>query len=312
MIEVKNVSKSYGTIEAVKNISFSVKEGETVGFLGPNGAGKSTTMRMITGSVPVSSGEILIDGRSSLSETIKTRKKIGYLPETAPIYMFFTVLEFLNFVADLKKVKKKHMKERVKYALNRCGLEDVKDRLISHLSKGYKQRVGIAQAIIHNPKILILDEPTVGLDPKQIIEVRGMIRELKADHTIILSSHILPEVSATCDRVVIINKGKIAIETSTQNIEAKMRDVSEIYLETEKKLTPDMVQEFTKIKGVDTASIVGRGVLLRAGKSKSIRSEVSAFAVGKNWGLLEICQRKTTLEDVFMSVVNREREVESA
>jgi len=304
MIQVQNVSKLYGGFEAVSDISFTVKEGETLGFLGPNGAGKTTTMRMVTGYLPTSSGEILIDGKCICCKDINIRKKIGYLPENAPLYPFYTVKEFLYFVADLKRVKRKKITDRVNYAITRCGLADVKDRLISHLSKGYKQRVGIAQAIIHNPKILILDEPTVGLDPTQIVEVRDMIRELKENHTIILCSHILTEVSITCDRVLIINNGKIAIEDTTENIELTLLGSKQIYLETKTGLSVDNTREFMKIDGVKAVDHEGSGLLLSMDRNTDIRSEVAEFVVQKGWGLLEIGLRKATLEDVFMDVVS--------
>jgi len=312
MIEVENVSKSYGGFEAVSNVSFTVKEGETLGFLGPNGAGKTTTMRMITGYLPTSSGQILIDGKCVCCKDRRIRKKIGYLPETAPLYPFYTVREFLYFVADLKRVKRRNITDRVNYAIKRCGLGAVKDRLISHLSKGYKQRVGIAQAIIHNPKILILDEPTVGLDPTQIIEVRDMIRELRENHTIILCSHILTEVSITCDRVLIINNGKIAVEDSTENIELNLLGAKNIYLETKAALSVDNTRELMNIDGVKTVDKEGGGLLLTMDRNTDIRSELAEFVVQKGWGLLEIGIRKATLEDVFMDVVSAKDEGGSA
>jgi len=307
MIQLQGVSKSYGILEAVSDISFSVQEGETLGFLGPNGAGKTTTMRMIAGYLPPSSGEIMVDGKNIMESSVRIRKKIGYLPETAPLYSFFTVDEYLNFVADLKLVKRSKIKSRVEYAMTRCGLVGVKNRLVSHLSKGYKQRVGIAQAIIHNPKILILDEPTVGLDPRQIIEVREMIQELKNNHTIILSSHILPEISMSCDRVIIINNGKIAAEDTTENIETKLQASRHVYLETKDKLSDENMQEFLKIGAVNLVNNEGRGILLSVEKNSDIRSEAAELVVEKGWGLLELVLRKPSLEEVFISVVSEEQ-----
>ena len=210
MIEINNLVKRYGDIKAVNGISFTVNDGEVLGFLGPNGAGKSTTMNIITGYLSSTSGTVKVNGHDILEEPEEAKKCIGYLPEMPPLYFDMTVLEYLNFICDLKKVPKKERKEQLASILSMVKIVDMADRLIGNLSKGYKQRVGIAQALVGNPDILILDEPTVGLDPNQILEIRKLIRKLAQKHTVILSSHILSEVQAVCDRVVIINKGKVA------------------------------------------------------------------------------------------------------
>ena len=217
MIEVKNLTKYYGDHLAVDNVSFNVEEGEILGLLGPNGAGKSTTMNMLTGYISSSSGQALINGIDILEDPIRAKANIGYLPELPPLYLDMTVMGYLNFVYDLKKCKlprKSHLKE----ICSLCKIDDVANRIIKHLSKGYRQRVGLAQALVNNPPVLILDEPTVGLDPKQIIEIRTLMKKLGKRHTMILSSHILTEIQAVCDRVVIINKGKVAANDTTENL----------------------------------------------------------------------------------------------
>ena len=232
MIEVQNLVKSYGDKLAVNNISFSVKEGEIIGFLGPNGAGKSTTMNMLTGYISSTSGSIKINGVDIMEEPIKAKSFIGYLPEIPPLYIDMTVREYLNFVYDLKKCKlprKKHIEE----VCNLVKITDVYERVIKHLSKGYKQRVGIAQALINNPPVLILDEPTVGLDPKQIIEIRSLVKHLGEKHTVILSSHILSEVQAVCDRIIIINKGVIAADDTTDNLSASVSNEHKLIMRIE-------------------------------------------------------------------------------
>src|SRR5690606_21090873 len=209
LIQVENLTKKYGDHLAVDNISFAVEKGEILGFLGPNGAGKSTVMNIITGYISATDGTVKVDGYDILEEPEKVKSRIGYLPELPPLYGDMTVIEYLNFVSDIKGVGKEERQEDIKQVMDLVGIDNVKGRLINNLSKGYRQRVGLAQAILGNPEVLILDEPTVGLDPKQIIEIRNLIKDLGKEHTVILSSHILPEVSAVCDRVIIIDKGKI-------------------------------------------------------------------------------------------------------
>jgi ABC-2 type transport system ATP-binding protein len=230
MIEVRNLVKEYGEHTAVKNISFSVAKGEILGFLGPNGAGKTTTMRMITGALPPTSGTVVLSGFDVLENPLEVKKRIGYLPETPPLYMDLSVESFLKFVAKIKGVEKNLQKERLEWAMQKCGLLDVRKRVIGNLSKGFKQRVGLAQAIINKPDVLVLDEPTVGLDPNQIREIRNMIQELSKEHTIILSTHILPEVTMICDRATIIQGGKIVKEGTIAEL-TKDKTLEEVFVE---------------------------------------------------------------------------------
>ena len=236
MIEVKNLTKRYGDKLAVNDISFSVEDGEILGFLGPNGAGKSTTMNMLTGYISSTSGQALINGVDILEDPIRAKAQIGYLPELPPLYLDMTVMGYLNFVYDLKKCKlprKAHLRD----VCDLCKVTDVQDRIIKHLSKGYRQRVGMAQALVGNPKVLILDEPTVGLDPKQILEIRTLIKKLGKNHTVILSSHILPEIQAVCDRIIIINKGVVVADDTTDNLSRNITTDHRLTLRVEGKRT---------------------------------------------------------------------------
>jgi ABC-2 type transport system ATP-binding protein len=230
MIEVRNLVKEYGEYTAVRNISFTVAKGEILGFLGPNGAGKTTTMRMITGALPPTSGTVVIAGFDILEKPLDVKKRIGYLPETPPLYMDFSVESYLKFVAKIKGVEKSLQTENREWAVEKCGLKDVRKRLIGNLSKGFRQRVGLAQAIINKPDVLILDEPTVGLDPNQIREIRSMIQELSKEHTIILSTHILPEVTMICDRATIIQNGKIVKEGTIAEL-TREKSLEEVFVE---------------------------------------------------------------------------------
>ena len=245
MIEVKNVTKKYGNNVAVDNINFTINDGEIVGFLGRNGAGKSTTMNMITGFIEPTSGEIIVEGYNIDKNPKKVKKQIGYMPEGVPLYLDLTVKEFVNYMAELKKVPGKEREEAVRKALEKTGLLDVQNKLNKNLSRGYKQRVSMAGALVGNPKILILDEPTVGLDPKQVTEIRNLIKSLRKDHTVILSSHILSEVSQICEKVIIIDKGKILAVNTPENLEQEATDKTEIILVVE-----DELGKFEKIKEI--------------------------------------------------------------
>ncbi|WP_310602998.1 ABC transporter ATP-binding protein [Anaerosporobacter sp.] len=229
MIEVKNLVKRYGNHLAVDDLSFAVERGQILGFLGPNGAGKSTTMNMITGYIAATSGSVTIDGNDVFEEPIEAKKKIGYLPEIPPLYLDMTVVEYLEFIAEIKAVKKSERAKMIQEIMEMTKIEDVSKRLIKHLSKGYKQRVGLAGAIVGYPEVLILDEPTVGLDPKQIIEIRDLIKHLSKNHTIILSSHILSEISAVCDKVMIINKGKLIVSDTPENLSNHMEGANKVH-----------------------------------------------------------------------------------
>ncbi len=255
MIEVRDLTKKYGNVEAVRHLSFTVEPGQILGFLGPNGAGKSTTMNMITGYIPATEGTVVIDGHDMAKEPEKAKKCIGYLPEQPPLYKDMRVREYIDFVAELKGVKKKDRANAVFDAMEKTGITQVSEKLIRHLSKGYKQRVGIAQAIVSNPDIIILDEPTVGLDPMQIIEIRELIRELGKEHTVILSSHILSEISAVCDTVMIINNGKLVVTDTTENLSKHLNARQGIKL-TIKGDKDKALEVLSRTEGVEEAEIV--------------------------------------------------------
>lgn len=304
MIEVKNLSKRYGTKKAVDNISFTVHDGEIVGFLGPNGAGKTTTMNIITGYISPTSGEVIIDGKNTMDNSREARKSIGYLPEQPPLYGDMTVSEYLNFVCDLKGVKE-NRKQHLDEICEKVKIKDVSGRLIKNLSKGYKQRVGLAEALTGNPKILILDEPTVGLDPGQIIEIRNLIKELGKNHTIILSSHILSEISAVCDDIIIINGGKIAASDKTENL-SKSRGKEYRYIARIKGEKAAVIEALRSVSGIlrvnsrqspeDGACDYG----IEA--ERDIREDMFSVLSRANMPLLGLRPREMTLEETFMRI----------
>ena len=307
MIEVKNLVKRYGDHVAVKNLSFTVEEGQIYGFLGPNGAGKSTTMNIITGYLASTEGEVLINGHNILEEPEEAKKCIGYLPELPPVYTDMTVLEYLKFVAELKKIPKDQRKKQILEVMNLVKITDMQNRLIKNLSKGYRQRVGLAQALVGNPPILILDEPTVGLDPKQMMEIRNLIKRLGKRHTVILSSHILSEIQAVCDRVIIINKGKLmadgAIDTlaqsMSQNHRLKVRlDGAEADVLQALRAIPDVakVQQSTQLEaGLFDYEIEPKN-------NADLRKAVNAVAQEHGWNIYRMESGLLTLEDIFLKV----------
>ncbi len=314
MIEITDVRKSYGNKHAVKGISFEVKEGEILGFLGPNGAGKSTTLNIITGYLSADSGSVKIDGTDILQNPIKAKRDIGFLPEIPPLYLEMTVLEYLNFVYDLKGCKlprKQHLKEICEVV----KIWDVANRLTKNLSKGYRQRVGIAQALIGNPKVLIFDEPTIGLDPRQIIEIRNLIRMLGKEHTIILSTHILPEVQAVCDRIVVINKGEIVANEKTEDlvnaVDGSRKLVAKIVGPQE-----EVLKAIRSLGGVKTADVLGKrdtdsiSYLIESQDRVDIRKPLFALLSGRNWPLVGLEGMELSLEDIFMRLVGKEKEKE--
>lgn len=311
MIQVENLVKRYGDRTAVDDMSFVVEEGKIYGFLGPNGAGKSTTMNVMTGYIAADGGRVLIDGHDILAEPIAAKACIGYLPEVPPLYTDMTVWEFLLFAAELKKVAKSERKARVEGLLQRLGLEDVKGRMIRNLSKGYKQRVGLAQALVGEPKVLILDEPMVGLDPKQIIEMRDLIRGLAGEHTVILSSHILSEISAVCDHIMIISHGKLVASGSPEELQEQMRGTSEQIVtilgereqaeEILKKL--DAVERFTFEDGEEEGSILIR---LAVKENADIRKELSVALAGAGMPILSMSRSEKSLEDIFLELTEAE------
>ncbi|HPQ46298.1 MAG TPA: ATP-binding cassette domain-containing protein [Clostridia bacterium] len=313
MIEIQNLTKKYGQVVAVNNISFSVRKGEILGFLGPNGAGKSTTMNIITGYLPSTSGTVTVDGYDILTHPDEVKKRIGYLPEAPPLYRDMTVTEFLKFVSNLKNVPRKKQKGQMADIMELVGLTDHRKRLVGNLSKGYRQRVGLAQALIGNPEVLILDEPTVGLDPKQIIEIRRVIKALSQERTIILSSHILPEVSAICERIVIINKGEIAAEDTPERLSRGVDQVLKLNL-TIKGPVKEIVAAIKKIDGVtyiqsSGAAPDGGNKFILEGVNDGIKEKLF-FAMAENgWPLTEMKPSVMTLEDIFISVVTKGQEV---
>lgn len=308
MIEVKNVTKKYGNFVAVDNISFNIKEGEIIGLLGPNGAGKSTTMNMITGFIEQTEGEIIIDGYDMLKKPKKAKKEIGYMPEGVPLYTDLTVKEFVSYMAQIKKVDRKIRKEQIEKTIEETGLKDVEKKLIKNLSRGYKQRVSMAGALVGKPKILILDEPTVGLDPKQITEIRNLIKDLGKTHTIILSSHILSEVSQICNKVIIINKGKIVAVDTPENLENKVSNNNMIYVTVEDKdnkieSVKEKVQGIEKIELIKNNEDGTKEYVIETAKDTDIRKEIFAELAKENITIFEMKKADSTLEDAFMKLI---------
>ncbi len=311
MIELKNVTKRFGNRIAVNSISFEVKKGEIVGFLGPNGAGKTTTMRIITGFFPPTEGEVKVAGFDVSENPIKAKEKIGYMPENVPLYKELDVLSYLRFIAEIKGVPKDKIDSRVAKAMEEVGLTDVKNRIIGKLSKGYKQRVGLAQAIINDPEILILDEPTIGLDPKQIREIRELIKKMKGDRTIILSTHILPEVSMTCDKVIVINEGKIVAQGDVDTLTEKSKSATRIFVEVDAPKS-EFIPEINKIKGVANVEEIEKtdsGTYtynIDIEEGKKVTKDIVSRIVKNDWELIELKRPQVTLEDVFLKLVTKE------
>lgn len=313
MIQVENVTKRYGDRKALKDISFSVDEGEIVGLLGPNGAGKSTTMNIITGYISATEGNVKIADIDILENPSEAKKNIGYLPEIPPLYTDMTVEEYLSFVSDIKKVNPSEKDKNIKYVMDLVKIEDVKGRLIKNLSKGYKQRVGLAQAIIGDPKLLILDEPTVGLDPKQIIEIRNLIKDLGKKHTIILSSHILSEVSAVCDRVLIMNKGEIVASGTPKELSKRLSYSNKFILRV-KGSKNEILNAIKTIDGLQSVKSIGSfenetiDVDVEAKKDVDIRESLFRCLSKNNLPILMMKSSDLSLEEVFLQVTNEEEE----
>ncbi len=313
MIEISNLSKRYGENIAVDDISFTVQKGEILGFLGPNGAGKSTTMNIITGYIPSTKGTVNVAGYDILEQPEEVKKRIGYLPEQPPLYLDMTVTEYLNFVYEIKKVKqnkKSHMDE----VMGLVKIGDVRNRLIKNLSKGYRQRVGLAQALLGSPEVLILDEPTVGLDPKQIIEIRNVIKELGKDHTIILSSHILPEVNAICERVIIINKGKIVAIDTPQNLSRSITNESKLLVRI---AGPEerVIGGLKDLEGIKYVEIQGQkepeslDYIIEAESNIDIRKPLFNYLSGSGYPILMMKSLDLSLEDIFLQLTTEEEVV---
>ena len=308
MIEVKNVTKKYGKVVAVDKISFTINDGEIIGLLGPNGAGKSTTMNMITGYIEPTEGTIVIDGYDISKKPKKAKKEIGYMPEGVPLYTDMTVKEFVTYMAEIKKVDRKTRKEKVEKIIEETGLKDVEKKLTRNLSRGYKQRVSMAGALVGEPKILILDEPTVGLDPKQITEIRNLIKELGKTHTIILSSHILSEVSQICQKVIIINKGKIVAVDTPENLENKVASKNDIYvtvedLENRMEEVAKNIKEISKIELVKEHKDKTKKYLIESEKDIDLRKILFQELAKENITIFEMKKADTTLEDAFMKLI---------
>jgi ABC-2 type transport system ATP-binding protein len=307
LIEVQDLTKTFGERTAVDHISFAVNKGEILGFLGPNGAGKTTTMRMLTSFMPATSGTARVAGFDVFDDSLEVRRHIGYLPENPPVYPDMTVGSYLDFVARIKGVPSEKRAQRVTDALEKTNITDKRDELIKRLSRGYKQRVGLAQALVHDPDVIILDEPTVGLDPKQIIEVRHLIKNLAGSHTIVLSTHILPEVSMTCDRVVIINKGKIAAVDTPQNLTSQLKGGQRIRVEVQASEQP-LREVLAQIPGasrvqIEAAPLAGHVLAtIEAAEGKDIRSAIAARIVEKGWPLFELKGVSLSLEDIFLEL----------
>ena len=316
MIEVKNVTKKYGSITAVNDISFDVKDGEVVGFLGPNGAGKSTTMNMLTGYIEPTQGQIIINGNDILKKPRKAKREVGYMPENVPLYYELTAKEFVTYMAELKMVKKSERKEQVEQVLKETGLEDVKNKLIRNLSRGYKQRVSMAGALVGNPDVIILDEPTVGLDPKQITEIRSLIKELGKKHTVILSSHILSEVSQICERVIIINKGKIVAIDTPENLEKSTKERNGISVVVEDKnekmkTLKEKIPEIEDIEFVKDNEDGTKQYVITTSSDIDLRKKIFEVLPKEGIVIFELKKTENTLEDAFIKLIDSSKSAEN-
>ena len=310
MIEVENLTKRYGPTLAVSDVTFEVQKGEILGFLGPNGAGKTTTMRVITGYLPPSEGRVRVAGYDVVEEPLEAKRRTGYLPESPPVYPDMTVTEYLAFVGRIKGIPRRELKSRLEEVSEKCAVTDVMNRQIGKLSKGYRQRVGLAQALIHNPEVLVLDEPTAGLDPKQIIETRQLIKGLAGRHTVILSTHILPEAAKTCQRVVVINAGKIVAVGTPDELTRRLQGFETILLAVEGPAA-DVKDKLQRVEGVnlveprDTSD--GRVTYeVHAEKGKDVRAELARAVVESHWKLYELRTSGLSLEDIFLKLTTKD------
>lgn len=310
MISVDNLTKRYAAKTAIDGMSFTVEKGEILGFLGPNGAGKTSTMRIITGYMPASGGSVRVDGYDVADKPLEVRRRIGYLPENPPLYMEMTVQGYLRFVAKIKGVASSQLEAEVRRVMDKVNIQDVAERIISKLSKGYKQRVGIAQALLNDPPVLILDEPTIGLDPKQIHEVRELVKSLAHNHTVVLSTHILPEVEQTCNRVIIIDHGKIVAVDTPQNLRLQFQGTARIFLEVEGPES-EVLSSLRALNGVAGVQVAGReGGTVRfqidSEARKDVRTDIAKTVVTRGWGLLELHSETMSLEDIFIKLTTAE------
>jgi len=313
LIEVKNLTRYYGQKPAIQNVTFNVEKGEVLGFLGPNAAGKTTTMRILTCYMPATSGTAKVAGFDVFDQSMEVRRRIGYLPETPPLYPEMTVESYLKFVGKIKGVDSRDLKKRVDKVMDLVNIDNVRKTIVGKLSKGYRQRVGLAQALVHDPEVLILDEPTVGLDPKQIIDVRKLIKSLGGDRTIILSTHILPEVSQTCTRVVIINEGQVVAEDTPENLTRRLQGNEKIYVEVEGPV--EAIEK--ELQSLEIVSSVARekqtngkvSFIVESIPNRDIRKDIAKTIVQKGWGLFEMRPVGMSLEEVFLRLTTKEEEV---
>ena len=309
MIEVEQLTKYYGFLPAISDLSFSIGQGEVVGFLGPNGAGKTTTLKILTCFLPPTSGKARINGLDVYRDSLKVREQVGYLPESVPLYTEMTVERFLSFAAQAKGMGARDIKTSINKTLDDCGLEKVRGRIIGHLSKGFKQRVGLAQALLNNPPVLILDEPTIGLDPAQVVEIRALIRSLGQERTIILSSHILPEVSQICQRVIIINRGRIVAIDTVSNLTSQIQTSRKIHLTIQgpgEEIIKALMVQPGVLKAEDKSDESPGKYLVEMDKEQDIRADLARSVIEKGWGLLEMRSQELSLEEVFVQIVTEE------
>ncbi len=313
MIEVKSLTKYYGSFPAVIDVNFKVEKGEVLGFLGPNGAGKTTVMKILTGFMPPTDGTASVAGYDVVSESLKARRHIGYLPETVPLYTDMTVEDYLGFMGTIREMSKERIKKRIADVIGICRLEDYQASLIGKLSKGFRQRVGIAQAILHEPDVLILDEPTIGIDPIQVVETRQLIKDLGGEHTLILSTHILPEVSMICERVIIIHEGQVVAVDTPENLSKRLQDVQRIEIDV-RGPGNEVLSTLRKIKGVGEVSRSGDAkdtvfsYLAESRRGSDMREEIASTIVHKGWGLLKLEPISMTLEEIFLKLTTAEGE----
>jgi len=310
MIEVQNLSKRYGPTLAVSEVSFDVRKGEILGFLGPNGAGKTTTMRVITGYLPPTEGKVRVAGYDVVEEPLEAKRRTGYLPESPPVYPDMGVAEYLAFVAKIKGVPRREVKQRINEVSEKVAITDVQNRQVGKLSKGYRQRVGLAQALIHNPEVLVLDEPTAGLDPKQIIETRELIKGLAGQHTVILSTHILPEVSKSCQRVVVINAGKVVAVGAPEELTRRLQGFETVLITAEGPAAEikDRLERVSGVNKVELREIVDGRVSfeVHADKGKDVRAELARAIVESGWRLFELKTSGLSLEDIFLKLTTED------
>jgi len=308
VIEVNDLTRYYGPKRAISNVSFKVKKGEILGMLGPNAAGKTTTMRILTCYMPPTAGSATVGGYDIFEQSMNVRQITGYLPENPPLYTDLTVNDYLMFVAQIKGVAKNKMTSEIDNVIEKASIGEVRNRVIGKLSKGFKQRVGLAQCLLNNPQVVILDEPTVGLDPKQIIEIRELIKNLRGDHTIILSSHILPEVEQTCERVVIISEGEVVAEDTPENLTSRMKGGERVLLEVQgdEKEVKDVFKNFADVTALKVNKKAGGLLKVEVESKKDLRKDYAQALIGKKIGLLEMQSDKVTLEDIFLHLTTKE------